>query len=535
MSDFLKAKFLRICPYGKQYLETLVNQCSLTMLLLAIFAVMAILIWNSMFSFFSPFYLTESILLALFLVGTEVPNYQLQEKEQQIYQELLLYCSRVKHQYMSCHHIANSILEASMGMSYEMERLAGEMYHLLMEGNRKEKIREYIQYRGTNRYLKLFLIQAYEVSEKGDLYFQENLEHIRLELMEEIYRRKRRTYAYSGYVFVTVAPFFLMPVLKSWGLEFAPELVSFYAGAGTVLETSVFAATLVIYDLIGRAKEITLFSAPGREKLIQTEWFYQSNIIAAMVNQLEQTEGKISNRIRRLLLQSGEYVSYGRLCVQMLLLAMASFLFLSVFFADLQTQEETMLLLAAEVCVCVAGGILAGSVPLLRLFLRARMIQEEAEHEVMQFQSILLMERRMQGVTIVGLLENMENFSQCYKGVLRRCINSYGTNPKKALLRLKEEGSQLHGSFESLADAFLSVDDVGIEAAFAEVESNRRLLERMNRLEAEIKQERRLDSIDLLSRIPVILAVGAYFILPFFAYSLQGVYEVFALLEEMQR
>ena len=136
-------------------------------------------------------------------------------------------------------------------------------------------------------------------------------------------------------------------------------------------------------------------------------------------------------------------------------------------------------------------------------------------------------------MTVVGLLEDMEAFSTCFKQVLQRCINSYGFDSRGALLQLKQDGMTIHAGFESLADAFLSVDEVGIELAFAEVENDRRLLERMSRLEAEVTHEKKRDSIELLTRIPMMLAVGAYFIFPFFWYSLQGVSEVFKILEEM--
>jgi hypothetical protein len=218
------------------------------------------ILWNRMLGVGSMLYMLESIILIIYLVCMEVSNYFFVEKENKVYQNLILYFSRVKHHYMACHHIANAVVNAAEGMSYEMERLAWETYRLLLESSRKEKILEYLECHELNRYWKMFLIQAYEVSEKGNAFFAENIEHIRLELMEEIYRRKHRQYAYSGYVFVTVTPFFLLPVLKSWGLEFTPELDFFYAGTGRILETVIFLITVTVYNLIIRAKEITLYS-----------------------------------------------------------------------------------------------------------------------------------------------------------------------------------------------------------------------------------------------------------------------------------
>jgi len=167
----------------------------------------------------SVLYVSECLFLISYLVCIEVPNYILCEKENKVYREMMLYFSRVKHQYLTSRHIANAVVNAADGLSYELEQLAWATYRLLLESERKNKIHEYMECHELNRFWKMFLIQTYEVSEKGNVYFAENLEHIRLELMEEIYRRKRRLYAYSGYVFVTVTPFFMLPVLKNWGLE----------------------------------------------------------------------------------------------------------------------------------------------------------------------------------------------------------------------------------------------------------------------------------------------------------------------------
>ena len=173
--------------------------------------------------------------------------------------------------------------------------------------------------------------------------------------------------------------------------------------------------------------------------------------------------------------------------------------------------------------------------PLFQLRFRIQAARAGAVNEVRIFQSVLIMERHLHGITVMELLEDMELFARSFKSILGKCLNSYGAGPQAALLAMKEEGSELQKGFEELADAFLSVDEVGIKKAFAEVESNRKLLEKMTQLEEEINMEKKRDNTDILAKIPMLLAVGAYFILPFFVYALQGVTEVFEMLEEMQR
>ncbi len=616
---FLKRKFLRICPYSDLELGILLRQTIRRVSIISIMVIAILIVWNAIWKIGITLYFLESIFLGLYLVAMEVPNHIVQEKENKVYQELLIYFAKVKHLYMSCRHIPNAIYDASENMSYEIQQYAKKMYQILMGNNRKEKVREYVLFFSGNRYLKLFLVQAYEASEKGDLLlekegslFSDNIEYLRLELMEELYRRKKRAYEFAGYIFVTVTPFFMMPVLKQWGLDFAPELNIFYSGTGILIELVTFFVSIIIYGFINRAKEISLFLEVSESETKQQSAFYNHRIIRKIVESLENHYGNFSTKIRELLLQSGAKTSYGQFVFRMIVIFCFSFFILFSFLIGIQEKEKSSILetvstidtllptakeerkqLVAqyilvitnqyknkkniaeeeikesfrekmylsnksveqeivatiiekvmqyqkvkievwEVFLCFLGSIIVGILPLFQVWYQVQTAFAGAVYEIKQFQSILIMERRLHGITMLGMLEDMEAFSRVFKNVLRRCINSYPSGPKKALQRMKEEGEKIHNSFAELADGFLAVDEVGIAKAFAEVEHNRILLEKISQLEAEISLEKKKDSTELLSKIPVFLAVGAYFIIPFFLFSMYGVFEVFELLEELQ-
>lgn len=615
----LKRKFLRICPYGEKELLRLVSQIMKKISILSVLVLVILFLWNGFFDIGFSLYFFESICFGLYLVAMEVPNYVIQEKESQLYQELLTYFSRVKHQYLSCHHIPNAVYAASENMSYEVQQHAKKMYQILMESNRKEKVRDYVLFFSGNRYLKLFLVQAYEASEKGDLLltkeeslFSDNVEYLRLELMEELYRRKKRAYEFTGYVFVAVTPFFMMPVLKQWGLDFAPELEFFYAGTGKLIELITFFTSIVIYGFINRAKEITLFLNTSELEKNKQNRLYEVSFLKKWAAVLEQYHGEFSTKIRELLLQSGVKTSYGYFILRMIGISGVTFLLLFGFIVGIhekekqsilktvstidtimpvaseekkevmkehilvltrqykdkenvaeeeikqalrekiylsnQTMEKEIIITIVEKIVqyqevkiaawewlfCLIGGIVAGMLPFVKVWYQVQTALAGAVYEIRQFQSVIIMERKLHGITMLGILEDMEAFSQVFKNVLRKCINSYSAGPDKALQQMKEEGGKIHSGFEELADGFLSVDEVGIAKAFAEVEHNRILLEKMSQLEAEINLERKKDSTEILAKIPMFLTVGVYFIIPFFLFSMYGVFEVFELLEELQ-
>ena len=228
-----------------------------------------------------------------------------------------------------------------------------------------------------------------------------------------------------------------------------------------------------------------------------------------------------------MLLETGQRESFGRFMVRTVSLGVLVTGGIGILLAF-----ENLKIFSCVV-VSVALGAVAGMYPFFSLLYRRYILKQHAEEEIRQFQSVILMERRIEDMTIRELLGDMEIFSRVFRPELRKCINSYANGPREALLRLRREAGDIHYGFRDIADGFLAVDDVGIQNAFAEVENNREMLEKMSQLEAEIRLRSKKDGIDILARIPMCLTLGAYFIVPFLADSLRGVTEVFALLEEL--
>ncbi len=447
MRQKLQEKYRRLCPYGEKRLNQLVEKDIAYIIFASILAAAVLALWNTFFSMISVFYMVGCIGLSVFLVYHEISGLRQQRTMDVLHKEIMEYFSAVKHAFLSGKNIANAVIETAENFGEEIRLHAALLYRILSGGDRKEKVREYVIFTKYDRYLKLFLVQAYEASENGDVMlneesslFSDNLEHLRLAVMEELYYGRKKRYEYAGYLFVSLVPVLSMPLLRHWGLAFSPELETFYKGYGKLLEWLALFSVYVIYCFIRMAKELYSF------------------------------------------------------------------------------EEESSIFLF----------------PQLKRWYQRRLLQEEAEHEIRQFQSVILMERRMADNTVTEILEDMEIFSHLFRPALRDCINSYMAGPEKALRRLRLEGGKIHPAFRELADGFLAVDEVGIRKAFAEVESNRERLEKMSRLEEEIRLERRKDGLDLISKVPMGIALGGYFIAPFFVVSLRGVYEVFSILSELQ-
>ena len=144
-AQYIKTRYRNICPYGKKYLEELTGQMLRRVFTAALITSILIVIWNLLFVPKITCFMMGSIVLGIYLVCMELPNREVQDKETKLYQELLLYLSRVKHKYIMSHHIPNAVYDASEGLSYEIEQHAKQLYYLLMDAGRKEKVKEYVK------------------------------------------------------------------------------------------------------------------------------------------------------------------------------------------------------------------------------------------------------------------------------------------------------------------------------------------------------------------------------------------------------
>lgn len=613
----IKRQYMQCCPYGAERLKKLSYKTARTTMCIAVTAGVGVFFWNLYVEHRFSSYCFMCIVLAVYVVCIEVPEWHIRRVEERLYCSMLSYFASVKHLYLSCRNIPNAIHDAAEESEEEMRLHAAVFYDILIGNARKERVRSYVASETNSRYLKMFLVQAYEASEKGDMktlysksLFSENVEYLRMEVMQEIYRRRRRAHEFSGYTFVALVPVFTMSVLRRWGVGFTAELENFYAGAGNSIMLLCFIVTLVIYAVINRAKEV------GFQKKEERSWierFAEKRQVYQFFKRLERTAGQRLDWLKKLLMQSGMNVSLEGVLVRMAGSALLILIVTVFFFSSLHIRESSRILQEVaqvewivptasrqlqktlgecvltlirqyegkniptgdeiitelrkliylpnretekavaeeilqrliklqhayikwyEMLLCISCAFLGVMLPIVELGYRKKLIRAGAVEEIKQFQSVIWLERRLEGLTIVRLLEDMEIFAVVFQPVIRECVNSYSSGPREALQKMKAVGRLLHESFSDLADGFLAVEEVGMKEAFAEVENNRNMLEKMSQLEADIQMEKRKDSTDLLSRIPMFLTVGVYFILPFLWISFAGVGEVFLMLEELQR
>lgn len=315
--------YAMICPYEQRYLQRLSATTSVLTVILSIVASFAVAILGIIMEGHVTIYGFACIVFAIYVVSREVLQSRITETEMTLLRDLTRYVAAVKHLYDYYKNIPRAVLEASEGLHYELRRHALHMYDILSSADRAERVREYALSQRTNKYLKMLIVQAYAASERGDVknsvgasIFARNMEAMRMEIMRDIAMKEKRAYRLKGYTFVAVTPIFFMEVIRSWGLDFAPELRTFYSGAGHFVVVLSFLLTIFVYSMINKAREV------NAEWAEQTSGYLQSIVskgkVKRALERVEKSPRKLFKNIKKMLVDCGDNTSLSVFFLKML-------------------------------------------------------------------------------------------------------------------------------------------------------------------------------------------------------------------------
>lgn len=612
----IKKRFQSIAPYSETSLRRLSSECIMKTWFISGTAAVFVVFMNRVIEDKFSVYSVCSAFYVLFLLLRIIPKFVFRKKEDMFLEELSGYLSAVKRQFIYRKNIPDSILEGATGKSEEIVKNAAELVRILLKDNRREAVRTYIENSNKNRFMKLFLIQAFETSENGDVSrngissFSENIELLGLEIINEMYARKKKRYMFSGYMFVSVFPVLVMSAVKRAGLRIEGDMLPFYNGTGVLVILLVFLSS---YFVVSVLEDNSTDMNEHTERNITVKGYATGKfgkIKADIEGALEGVNSGSASFLKKTIYRSGRKMKLSTLIAEMVL-SFLLVLVVGVFFLFSQRDNErkemlnkvenidriavlarpeqkaklenAILLSVAffkevdylpvyeqalivyrsfsgdlmknyeEACVnevvrrtkaykstyvhlyeCIIVllvAIFAATMPVLRLFIDSGIRNRAAVDEIKRFQMVIMMERHFDTLSIIGLLTDLELFSDVFRPEIRECINTYATGHEKALLRMKQKGIAKNKTFAEIADGFLSVDDVGIAEAFSDVEGNREFLSRMDELSETIYREKKKGVLDIIAWIPGVLVIFGYFVAPFMKSSLSNLSELFSMLE----
>lgn len=344
-----ESMYSMISPYEQGYLRRLATVTSVMTVLVSIVGSFAVALLGILIEGHMTLYCIGCIIFLIYVIGKEVLQGRISKTEMQMMNDLTRYIAAVKHQYDYHKNIPRAVIEASEGLSYELRLHALHMHDILSMANRAEKVKEYALSQRTNKYLKMFIVQAYAASERGDVkdklgesLFAKNMEALRLEIMQDIRTKQKRAYRLQGYTFICVTPLFFMELLKMWGTDFSPEMSSFYAGAGKFVVVLAFLVTLFIYTIINKAKEVN--SEWARQSNDYLESIAKKGSLKRALEKVEKSPRKMFKNIKKMLVDTGDNTSLSVFFLQMAAIFIIAFVFALGFDGVVHGQERNRLL-----------------------------------------------------------------------------------------------------------------------------------------------------------------------------------------------
>lgn len=171
-----------------------------------------------------------------------------------------------------------------------------------------------------------------------------------------------------------------------------------------------------------------------------------------------------------------------------------------------------------EVIISFLIGYISYFYPYWMILYRKKLLENNMNNEVMQFQAIILMLMHLDRMTVVKILEYMELFAVIFKDSIRACINEFDKGDIEALEKLKETEKYL--PFQRLVESFLISDAIGVEKAFDQVAVERNNLREKRKQDNEIKINDQGAVANFIVYIHIFLVTIIYLVIPFMYVSM---------------
>lgn len=167
--------------------------------------------------------------------------------------------------------------------------------------------------------------------------------------------------------------------------------------------------------------------------------------------------------------------------------------------------------------IALVASVIGYYIPELLLEYKFHIRKLKREDEVAQFRTVILILMHEDGMMLDTVLEWMERFAKSFKQSLSECIMNLEYSQRDALEELKEKESGFP-PFRRLVDSLIATDDVGLEGAFDDLETEREYYHGKRREDSDMIIKKNSSTAKTLMMIPLFSVIGAYIIYPFVMY-----------------
>ncbi|MCR5331484.1 MAG: hypothetical protein K6E62_09905 [Lachnospiraceae bacterium] len=486
--------------------------------------------------------------------------------------ELDRFCGNLKHHFYRTGSVRDAVFFGMDRIKQPLKKDLKEIFGMLESADIKTLGGVY-QNSDKDKYLRLLLSLLMLIDENGDdltgegSVFMNSVMQLKMEAKDERRFIVTRRHKFMGLTLTAALPSATVLFIAAWGVSTNHELMTFYYGrAGTVFRMAILFVSLICYRITAglrepdaaKDKEIRLLLGSGTVKLLTGLKLASRRIILFSMSGLVMLIAVCASHHDMKELLKTDVSNINMLCDVAdgrQILAMENFIpkytakyagqpeslpaadELAVMFLDedgIRTDEVAGIASKEvirrvdminrqkpdliDVIIVIAAGLTGAVYPYIGILFDRIMRDSRIKDEIMQFQTIIGIQKDVPGINPAVILESLESFSSIFRPYLKKCLNDYGVNENEALTVLRH--SVTDPDFERIAECFMMADELGIKDAFDEIASEIRTFREDRRAERSIQ----LDNDTLLGSLTAIIPGGlilfGYLLIPFMVSAL---------------
>lgn len=251
------------------------------------------------------------------------------QMENKLLEQMQNYLDNIRHHYHDTKMLDTSLYLSLEDLPAEIKPHIQQIYEIVISTNTDTKVDRYVQV-APNRFMMTFAAICASIKEYGDKevhgnsLFLTNINYLKDEINIEILKRDKLEYMFSGLVFVSLAPVFLLKPIEKWMIGNMPEMATYFSGAGGTISTIlVFLVSYICYQLISSLRH-------GHTDEVQDHTFLQriakipviQNILIAIENHNYSKTLRLADELK----MTGDKIGTRAFLLQRFLVGIACFI-----------------------------------------------------------------------------------------------------------------------------------------------------------------------------------------------------------------
>jgi hypothetical protein len=356
--------------------------------------------------------------------------------------------------------------------------------------------------------------------------FLENINNLREEIRTQILKREKINYVFAGLTSITIVPPFTLKLIEIWGESNIDTLTNYYDGRyGLIVSVIICAISLLVYKILMMMKDIHEYNQVDLSTYIKiAETPFINRLLLKYMFKNPFKVKQLDDELRR----AAYNVNIKAYLIRKWIISVFTLIcsvFLGVYYKNLssvkQVNEDLVDFIIIALIILIS--YIAGKIPDILLKLRVFLMKSNMEDEVLSFHSIIIMLMYIKRMDVETILEWLENYSEIFKNSISECSDNYTYDSVQALEELKEKEPYM--PFVKIVENLEACDNVGIEAAFEEIHSQKQYYIEKRKQDNEINISNKGAIGRFIAFIPMVATIGLYLIIPFVMESIKGLME----------